>query len=339
MPRTHRIIPPYSFDFNPSPSIPARQSNPGQVCHTPFSLYRSRESSHNMPKEFMKKSLSHLPVGRRDELQAVVRLITGLIDAEFIILFGSYARGDWVEDVHVGDDGTTYEYKSDYDLLIVVEDLPKYEYKGYREKIRSKAKRQLGCTTRLSIIMHSVAEVKDALKDGRYFFADIAKEGILLHSSKRFRLPAAKKLNAKQRKTKAQTNFKNWFAIAKEFFKYYEIACKNADYKIAAFNLHQATERFYHTTLLVFTDYKPKVHDLVDLGVRVDRLSGKFKPIFPKATPEEKRLFDLLNRAYVDARYNMAYKITEEELKTLAKRVLKLQKITEEVCKAKIESF
>jgi hypothetical protein len=41
----------------------------------------------------------------------------------------------------------------------------------------------------------------------------------------------------------------------------------------------------------------------------------------------------------VDARYNMAYKITEDELKTLAKRVLKLQKITEEVCKAKIESF
>jgi HEPN domain-containing protein len=287
----------------------------------------------------MKKSLSHLPVGRRDELQAVVRLITGMIDAEFIILFGSYARGDWVEDVYVGEDGTTYEYKSDYDLLVVVEDLPKYEYKGYREKIRSKAKRQLGCTTRLSIIMHSVAEVKDALKNGQYFFADIKKEGILLHSSSRFRLPAAKKLNAKQRKNKAETNFENWFESAGRFFENYRINLEKGWYKEAAFLLHQATERFYHTTLLVFTDYKPKLHDLVDLGVRVDRLSAKFKQVFPQKTPEEKRLFDLLKRAYVDARYNMAYKITEEELKTLAKRVLKLQKITEEVCKAKIESF
>jgi predicted nucleotidyltransferase/HEPN domain-containing protein len=287
----------------------------------------------------MKKSLSHLPVGRRDELRAIVKLITGMIDAEFIILFGSYARGDWVEDVYVGEDGTTYEYKSDYDLLIVVEDLPKYEYKGYREKIRGRAKRHLGCTTRLSIIMHSVAEVKEALKDGRYFFADIKKEGILLHSSKRFRLPAAKKLNAKQRKNKAETNFENWFASAKNFFTAYEMCLEKEMLKNAAFELHQATERFYHTALLVFTDYKPKLHDLVDLGVRVDRLSAKFKQVFPQKTPEEKRLFDLLKRAYVDARYNMAYKITEEELKTLAKRVLKLQKVTEEVCKAKIESF
>jgi predicted nucleotidyltransferase/HEPN domain-containing protein len=287
----------------------------------------------------MKKSLSHLPVGRRDELRIVVKLITGMIDAEFIILFGSYARGNWVEDVYVGEDGTTYEYKSDYDLLVVVEDLPKYEYKGYREKIRSKAKRHLGCTTRLSIIMHSVAEVKEALKDGRYFFADIKKEGILLHSSNRFRLPAAKKLNAKQRKNKAEMNFENWFESAKDFLFGYEQYLKAEKYKIAAFNLHQSTERFYHTTLLVFTDYKPKLHDLTDLGVRVDRLSSKFKQVFPQKTPEEKRLFDLLKRAYVDARYNMAYKITEDELKTLAKRVLKLQKVTEEVCKAKIESF
>ncbi|MFA6716991.1 MAG: nucleotidyltransferase domain-containing protein, partial [Victivallaceae bacterium] len=81
----------------------------------------------------MKRSLSHLPKHKRQELRAVTGIITEMIDAEFIILFGSYARGNWVEDRYVGDDNILYEYQSDYDLLIVVQDLPKYQYKGYRK--------------------------------------------------------------------------------------------------------------------------------------------------------------------------------------------------------------
>jgi uncharacterized protein len=287
----------------------------------------------------MKKSLSHLPKHKRDEIRALTEIITEMIDAEFIILFGSYARGDWVEDVYLGDDGTTYEYKSDYDLLVVVKDLPKYEYKGYRNRIKKKARRSADCETRISIIMHSVDEVKDAIKNNRYFFVDIKKEGILLHSSKRFRLPPIKELNVKQRKGKAEKNFKNWFESAKEFYIDFENAFARKSYKNAAFLLHQVAERFYDTVLLVFTDYKPKIHDLEDLGIRVDRLSAEFKGIFPKKTDEEKRLFDLLKRAYVGARYDMGYKITKEELEYLAKRVKKLQSATEKACKEKISTL
>ena len=203
----------------------------------------------------MRKLLSHLPKRKKDEIRAVTKIINEMIDAEFIILFGSYARGDWVEDVYVGDDGITYEYKSDYDLLVVVKDLPKYEYKGYRDRIKKKARRSADCDTRISIIMHSVDEIKEAIKGGRYFFVDIKKEGIQLHSSKRFRLPPVKELNAKQRKGNAERNFKNWFESAKGFFKGFNFYLEEKDYKLAVFSLHQASERFYHTVLLVFTDY------------------------------------------------------------------------------------
>tara|TARA_B100000315_G_scaffold28327_1_gene24136 strand:+ start:375 stop:1244 length:870 start_codon:yes stop_codon:yes gene_type:complete len=287
----------------------------------------------------MKKSLSYLSKNKRDEIKAVVKIIKKMIDAEFIILYGSYARGDWVEDVYKGDDGTTYEYKSDYDLLIVVEDLPKYEYKGYRKRIKSKARSSEDCETRLSIIMHSVDEFKEAIKSGNYFFTDIKKEGILLHSSRRFRLPAVKELSAKERKVKAKANFKNWFQSAKNFLFGFEKYLEAEKYKNAAFELHQAAERFYHTILLVFTDYKPKLHDLEDLGVQVDRLSSKLKNTFPKKTKEEKRLFNLLKSAYTEARYNMAYEITRKELKYLAGRVTTLRDLTEKICKAKIKSF
>jgi HEPN domain-containing protein/predicted nucleotidyltransferase len=286
----------------------------------------------------MKKSLAHLPENKRDELKTLKTLIVEKIDAEFVILFGSYARGDWVEDKYVGKDGILYDYMSDFDILIVVKDLPKYEYKGYRKRIKNKARRA-GVHTRISIIMHSVEEFEGAVTRGQYFFADIIKEGILLHSSERFSLPVTRKPNPKERKNRAEKDFKDWFESAKEFFIDFENAFNRESYKNSVFNLHQATERFYHTVLLVFTGYKPKLHDLEELGIKVNRLSSEFKNIFPKTTAEEKHLFDLLRRAYTEARYDMSYSITKEELEYLAERVKLLQSTTESVCKEKIKSL
>ena len=287
----------------------------------------------------METSLTHLPKVKQDEINAVRDIICEFMDTEFIILFGSYARGNYVEDVYKGEDGITYEYKSDYDLLVVVEDLPKYQYKGYRNKIKRKAKKSAECQTRLSIIMHSVDEFQTEVESGSYFFTDIIKEGVLLYSSERFPLPELKELNMKQRLGNAKKNFENWFESANEFYIDFKNAFERESYKNAAFLLHQVVERLYTATLLVFTDYKPKLHDLTDLGVQINRLDARFKGIFPQESTKEKRLFELLRRAYVDARYNMAYKITREELEYLAERVKLLQCTTEEVCKAKIESF
>lgn len=91
--------------------------------------------------------------------------------------------------------------------------------------------------------------------------------------------------------------------------------------------------------LLVFTHYKPKEHDIAKLGKQVNNLDPRFLPVFPRSTPEEERLFDLLKKAYIDARYNPKYKITKKELEYLAERVRKLQRLTKEVCKERIESY
>lgn len=48
----------------------------------------------------MKQSLAHLPKHKCEELKEIVSIITGLADIEMVILFGSYARGKWVEDIY-----------------------------------------------------------------------------------------------------------------------------------------------------------------------------------------------------------------------------------------------
>ena len=286
----------------------------------------------------MKKSLVHLPGYKRDELKIIVEIIKGIIDAEFIILFGSYARGDWVESKSVGEDGNLYEYRSDYDILVVTKSPGKYERGDYPKKIKRKAAKQ-EVQTRISMIFHSPIEFKRAVNKGKYFFVDIVKEGIMLYSSGRVTLPEIKELSVKERKCYARKDFNDWFKSAKDFFEQFDYAYDRKKYSIAAFELHQAAERFYTAVSLVLTGYKPKLHDLELLDLRAQALRDEFKGVFLKDTKKEKDLFDLLKRAYVEARYSMSYKITGKELEYLAKRVTILRDLTEKVCKEKIDTY
>ncbi|MHC4397447.1 MAG: HEPN domain-containing protein, partial [Planctomycetota bacterium] len=66
----------------------------------------------------MKKTLAHLPKHKRDELELIKDIILEKIpDVRMIVLFGSYARGQAVEDIHT-EGHTTHVYESDFDILV-----------------------------------------------------------------------------------------------------------------------------------------------------------------------------------------------------------------------------
>jgi HEPN domain-containing protein/predicted nucleotidyltransferase len=254
-----------------------------------------------------------------------------------IILFGSHARGDWVEDRHF-EDGTLHDYMSDFDILVIVRSNRIVNSTDTWRRAETRARR-FPVRTWTNLIVESIETVNNALARGHYFFTDIKKEGILLYDTGEFQLARPRKLNPKERGGNARAQFKQWFTSAKEFYVQFEYAFRRRSYKIAAFELHQATERFYATLLLVFTNYKPRTHDLETLSHSVASFDPALLAVFPRATDEQKECFDLLKRAYVEARYNPGYKITRAQLEYLAERVKKLQRLTKKICEARIESY
>jgi HEPN domain-containing protein len=106
----------------------------------------------------------------------------------------------------------------------------------------------------------------------------------------------------------AKDNFKQYFKNGREFYDAYEYKLRRRHYKNAAFQFHQATEHFYKTVLLVFTSYRPKGHFLDTLGSMCAGFDPRFLTVFPRQTENEKKCFDLLNSAYIDARYKKNYK-------------------------------
>lgn len=285
----------------------------------------------------MKTSISSLPESKQNELKAVLDALQAFPDIDMVILFGSHATGKWVEDKYEIN-GITYEYKSDFDLLIIIGSNEKAASDSYTESIMSSLD-GLELSTPVSPICHSIDFVNKKISDGNYFFNDIRGEGIMLYNSGRFNLANKRKLNRTELKANAERDFKNWFESANEFYDDFRSNLEKERYKKAAFELHQATERYYHTVLLVFTGYKPKTHDIDKLGWKVARFNPSFAEIFPRKTTEEKRLFTLLRKAYVDARYDNDYAITKQELEYLGQRVEKLRGLTEEICKKQIANF
>ena len=288
----------------------------------------------------MKKSLRHLPKHKQEELKLITSTIREFSpDIQMIILFGSYARGNWVEDKYV-EDGITFEYCSDYDVLILVGTKRNIILKGFSKRIRKKLKRiGIELSTHVSTIGHTVDEINNAILQGNYFFCDIKKEGVILYDSGKYKLAKPKKLNLTERIGKAQSHFESYFQSSNEFFCQYDNAIKNSWFSNAAFQLHQATERLYHTILLVFTDYKPKLHDIEELSAKSSRFDSRINSIFPRKTARDQKLFYLLKRAYTEARYNMQFKVSKDDLEILANRVKKLQALTKKICMEKIKSM
>lgn len=102
--------------------------------------------------------------------------------------------------------------------------------------------------------------------------------------------------------------------------------------KESAFDLHQTAERLYHCTLLVLTLYSPKSHKLTFLRSQAERLAPALIAAWPRDTRFALRFFELLRRAYVDARYSPHYTITAEEPGWLIERVGILQQHVADVC-------
>ena len=127
----------------------------------------------------MNTSLEHLPENKQDELKALAELFSSSDKVLMVVLFGSYARGNWVQDRYL-EKGVIFEYKSDYDLLILLDNDDMSLQNHFENRIKKELINSGKLKTPVSCIFHGIDQVNEALSEGHYFFTDIKKDGIVL---------------------------------------------------------------------------------------------------------------------------------------------------------------
>lgn len=252
-----------------------------------------------------------------------------------VILYGSYARGDWVDEPH-----TAKGYKSDYDLLIIVNDDRLNDRVEYWSKLEERLDREYSISgalrTPVNFIVHSLQEVNDGLAHGRPFFIDIARDGIALYQSDDTPLLAPRPKAPEAALALAQEYFAEWFPGAMRKFKLARDAADQAFEKEAAFLLHQTVESLYHCVLTTVTFYTPHVHNIGFLRSQAERLDRRLCYAWPSDTREERARFTKLKEAYVKARYSKHYLISKEDLAWLTKQIEELGRFVQDVCLERI---
>ena len=137
----------------------------------------------------------------------------------------------------------------------------------------------------------------------------------------------------------AEGFFREWFESAEDFRQAASEQVAKGKGKLAAFLYHQATERLYHCLLLVLTLYSPKSHKLNFLRSQAEQLDGRLTTAWPRRTKFEQRCFELLRRAYVDARYSEHYKISAEELAWIDERIRVLSDLVRQSCEERLSAL
>tara|TARA_B100000678_G_scaffold40235_1_gene29767 strand:- start:8 stop:937 length:930 start_codon:yes stop_codon:yes gene_type:complete len=300
----------------------------------------------------MRTNLDHLPPTQQGELERVTRHLM----AEFataiaratqpwkkngkilkIILFGSYARSDWVDDPDRG-------YQSDFDLLVIVSHPDLTDIADYWYIAEDLIQRDSAIDRPVNIIVHTLNEVNQALSRGEYFWIDIARDGIVLYELPGSTLATPKPLTPADAYemggaylSKQLPAVNRWLKLAQVSME--EGASDTEWTRNAAFNLHQATETAYACFLLIRTLYFPRSHNIKFLRSLAEDSEPRLVAAWPRATRLERRRFELLKRAYVEARYSANFTIGTEDLEMLTRSVRDLRNLVAGVSQQRIDEL
>ena len=295
----------------------------------------------------MKSSLDHMPLRKQRELARALELLHEEFEdalkegtADFkkrgrilkIILFGSYAKGGWVDEPF-----TMKGYRSDFDLLVIVNNRKLCDFAEYWHKAADRLIHDRAIETPVSFIVHSRREVNTYLKEGQYFFSDIRKEGILLYELDDEPLVEPGVLTPEDRLRVAKEHFHERYPTAVGFLDTASYALKRARPKEAAFLLHQSLEQAYSCVLLTLTNYAPPSHNIKFLRSLAEEQDRRLADAFPRDQHRERAWFNTLNEAYVKARYSKHFEISEEALSWLGERTAALHDRVKLVCEEHLD--
>lgn len=288
----------------------------------------------------MKTTLSQLPDYARADLKQIVSLVLEKLPrTEMIILYGSYARGTYVEYDERDEFGIWTSFMSDYDILVVTSQTDVKEAGRILDDVDAKYYKRPDNQVPIQFINDDIEKLNSDLSEGRYFYTGLKKDGIMLYDSGNYKLERARKLNFEEIRQQAEEYFDEKIERVNSFFRSAKHDYNDKDYKTCSFHLHQTCENLFYTLRLVHTLKNSKQHNLSKLLGATSKYSPELKKIFPRKPQEEKRLFELLRLAYVEARYNPKFVVTKEDIDALLPKVERLREITEQTCKAQIETY
>lgn len=303
----------------------------------------------------MKDALDHLPERQQRELERIKTILLEEFDRAIhagggpsqswrrdgrilkIILFGSYSRDDWVDAPETG-------YQSDFDILVIVSHEKLTEISHYWYVAEDKIARDPAIGRIVNLIVHTMGQVNQGLTQGQYFWTSVIQDGVELYALPGHAFTAPKPLTPQQAVEMAerysaekQKEISAWLEDAQRWLARADEG-QHAR-KRSAFHLHQAVETAYAYFLLVHAFYFPRSHNIKFLRSQAEAMDKSLVEAWPREIRQHRRRFEMLKRAYVEARYADEYDLLVEDLQWLSEASRRLRDLVQESCRGRISEL
>ena len=190
----------------------------------------------------MKDSIAYLPKDKQEELNFLVtEILRRLPQTEFIILYGSYARGNYVRrSIRIEDGGIPTVKISDYDIYVITSGINSKKAETILDNVEDIffAGKDFDRDTPVEFINDDIKQLNKFIEEGRYFYTQIKQEGIILYDSGKYKLSRRRKLNFDEIKKQAQDYFNEKFEKGNFFFDDAITNKERERYQMASFYLH-----------------------------------------------------------------------------------------------------
>jgi HEPN domain-containing protein len=281
---------------------------------------------------------SHFSKEQTLELSRLIQTIVPVLQPELIFCLGNRTTTlqDWSCFWEESADQQT-AFPTTYDLLILINE---GEKKSEHEVIQLAEQQAAALDCDVTCMVQQFTAFKEGVEKGYRFDTTVYRKAVTVYSSGRQFLPVLPpEPDIQKRKSKIEAHWSQCFTPAQRFFKAATDCQRDNWPEQAAFNLHQSAQHACMAILRVYTGYRSTTHNLSRLLALIENCSFRPSAIFPCLTKEEKELFNLLNRAYSEARYKEGYVMPAEKVAILKERVQELLNVAEQLYQQKIQEL
>ncbi len=262
------------------------------------------------------------------KLETITKHILEATPAEKIYLLGSVVIQRRTESIFLASPQSC-QYVRHYYLLVLTK---ANNYNVIQDKIENICRPLIPVTA----IVLEINQLNQWRKEGHAFAHTVDEKAELLYDNE----TELEELNATEEEAIHKANesfYAQGLNKVQEFLAGADLYRIREQNKMAAFMLHQSAEHPLNTILKVITGLHVATHNLDKLIRYCSMFDYKIPELFPRNNDKNERLFQLLQKAYLDSRYKGDYSITTPELLILTERIKELQKTMQNICNTKLK--
>jgi HEPN domain-containing protein len=246
----------------------------------------------------------------------LTRNVLEVIPVERIYLLGTTEAQYKTKTIFLTEASTKNSIEHMY--LLVLLEISKSDRKN---DIQDKIEKHCQSLVTVTVIVLDIEQFNSWLVDGNVFAYTVATSALLIYQNGSRELADPLIIDKEIIRKNNEVCYTQGLNKVQEFLAGADLFRIRNQNKMAAFMLHQAAEHALLTILKIGTGFHSCTHNIDRLIRYASLVSYQLSAVFPRKTENEKRLFSLLQKAYIDSRYREDYNIHLTDQIVLAERI------------------